>query len=333
MKRLLSAFLILLLALPPLALGQQPVAAQGTGSLNTADAAWTSGTSGNTAVTLVSNSFAYSSVLVTLVQGTTLTGGVVTFESSIDNSTWVGVQGVNVTSTTIMGPTYTLAASTNVSFLFSVNAPYFRVRLSTVITGSGTVTVQHATQSFPAVGLLAGVETLGAGSNVIGHVIGDSGSTTAVTQATGSNLHAVLDAGSAVIGKTGIDQTTPGTTNAIELIPDTASAVALSNATKATLTTSSNVKSSAGNVYGVFAINGAASTCWIQFINASGAGTLGTNVIFSIPLPASTTQPIWVGPTTLALANFSTGIAVGIATTATGSSGCGTGGNLTVFYK
>lgn len=63
---------------------------------------------------------------------------------------------------------------------------------------------------------------LPAGTNVIGHVIADTGSTTAVTQATGtnlhavldttsttavtqatgSNLHAVLDAGSAVIGHT-----------------------------------------------------------------------------------------------------------------------------------
>jgi hypothetical protein len=62
------------------------------------------------------------------------------------------------------------------------------------------------------------------------HVIVDSGTTT-VTQATGTNLHVVVDtapttavtiatapvlvAGSAIIGKVGIDQTTPGTTNAV----------------------------------------------------------------------------------------------------------------------
>jgi hypothetical protein len=105
---------------------------------------------------------------------------------------------------------------------------------------------------------------LPAGANVIGHVIADTGSTTAVTgnvtvvqgtgtnlhavldttsttavtQATGTNLHAVLDAtsttavtqataanlnatvvlaaGSALAGKVGIDQTTPGTTNAVQ---------------------------------------------------------------------------------------------------------------------
>jgi hypothetical protein len=142
-----------------------------------------------------------------------------------------------------------------------------------------------------------------------------------------------LVAGSAVVGKVGVDQTTPGTTNAIEVIPDTAAAVAFSNSTKATLTTAVNVKASAGNLYGVFALNGAASTCWIQFINSAGSGALGTGVVLSIPLPASTTQPIWISPAASALANFSTGIAVGISTTATGASACGTGGNLTVVYK
>jgi hypothetical protein len=73
--------------------------------------------------------------------------------------------------------------------------------------------------------------TLQASSAAIGHVIVDSGTialsagaatigsiantTFAVTQATGSNLHAVLDAGAAIIGKFGIDQTTPGTTNGV----------------------------------------------------------------------------------------------------------------------
>jgi hypothetical protein len=79
------------------------------------------------------------------------------------------------------------------------------------------------------------------------------------------------------------------------------------------------------------ALNGAASTCWVEFVNSAGAGTLGTAPIFSVPLPASTTQPIWITlPFPVA---FSTGIAVGIATLVNGSVACGTGGNLTVFYN
>src|ERR1700722_15045953 len=171
---------------------QQPVAVQGAGAIGTSDAAWTSGTSVNTAVTLISNSSQYNAIQVTLIQGTTLTGGVVTFESSIDNSNWTSAQGVEKDNTTIIGPTYTLVVSTNISFVFPVNAPYFRVRLSTVITGSGTVTIQHASQTLPDVGLLAGIETLGASTNVIGHVIVDSGSS-AVTQSTFANLKGTVE--------------------------------------------------------------------------------------------------------------------------------------------
>jgi hypothetical protein len=77
---------------------------------------------------------------------------------------------------------------------------------------SGSVTVTQAT-----------------GTNL--HAVLDSGTTT-VTQATGTNLHTVVDsgtitavtsitnalpAGTAILGKVGIDQTTPGTTNGVQV--------------------------------------------------------------------------------------------------------------------
>lgn len=57
-----------------------------------------------------------------------------------------------------------------------------------------------------------GAQVLGAGSAVIGHVIADSGSTTVV-----SSITAALPAGTNLLGKVGIDQTTPGTTNNVML--------------------------------------------------------------------------------------------------------------------
>lgn len=116
-------------------------------------------------------------------------------------------------------------------------------------------------------------------------------------------------------------------------LPSISSTVALTPTAKATLTASSNVKATPGNVYGVFAINGAASVCWVQFINSTGAGTLGTGVVFSVPLPGSTTQPVYIPPGSVALANFTSGIAVGIATTPTGATACGTAGNVVVFAE
>lgn len=65
---------------------------------------------------------------------------------------------------------------------------------------SGTITANAGTGSFTV--------AQATGSNL--HAVLDSGSTTAVTQATGSNLHAVLDAGSAVVGSITI-QATSGT--------------------------------------------------------------------------------------------------------------------------
>lgn len=111
--------------------------------------------------------------------------------------------------------------------------------------------------------------------------------------------------------------------------PSTQAASAFSAAVEATLTTSVNVKASSGNVYGL-AANGGAAGCWIQFINSASAGSLGTGVVFSIPLVGSA---ITVGPGDIALSNFTSGIAVGVASTQTGSSACGTAGNITVFYQ
>lgn len=205
--RLATLFTLFAVLLCPLLVSaQQPVQALGSGVQNTSDAAWTSATGSNTAVQFLAGVSKYNTVLVTLVQGSTITGGVVTFEQSIDNSTFTPVQGVTLGTTVIMGPTYTLTPSTNVSFLFPVNAPYFQIRLSTVISGSGTVTVQHSTQSLPTAALLAGTETLAAGTNSIGTVGLNAGS----NLIGGINLQQVLGAN---LSKTNpvFDQLTDGT--------------------------------------------------------------------------------------------------------------------------
>jgi len=111
------------------------------GNVAESTAAWTSATSVNAAVTeTVTN---YSTVVVTLNQTTTITGGVVTFEVS-DTAAFTNaypILGV-APDTLATGLTYTLQASTNKSWVFNVAGwAAFRVRLSTVITGTGTVNV------------------------------------------------------------------------------------------------------------------------------------------------------------------------------------------------
>jgi len=72
---------------------------------------------------------------------------------------------------------------------------------------------------------VTGTVAIGAGSAVIGHVISDSGSTTAVTALP------AIPTGSNVIGKVSIDQTTPGTTNLVAIAANQSVNVAQINGT------------------------------------------------------------------------------------------------------
>lgn len=85
-----------------------------------------------------------------------------------------------------------------------------------------------------------------AGANVIGHVIVDTAPTTAVTIATAP----VLVAGSAIVGKVGIDQTTPGTTNKVSIGTDGTVAIAASTTDVAVTPTVTASAYTAGNVIG-----------------------------------------------------------------------------------
>jgi hypothetical protein len=130
---------------------------------------------------------------------------------------------------------------------------------------------------------------------------------------------------------------TPNTTAWLtNQLPVTAAAPALTNTSLGAVSASVNVKASAGNVYGVVAQNNATTGCWLQFINSASAGTLGTGIVFQVPIPAavaSAQQPfIYIQAPPYALGSFSSGIAVGLSTSVGGSIAC-TSANVSVFYK
>ncbi len=204
-------------------------------------ASWNSSLSVNTE--LDSTVIGYSSTLVSFNQTSTITGGQVSFEAC-DQIPGVGTRNWYPVSASPVGggvsaTTYTLQANTNAAFLINSSAfAQVRVRLSTAITGTGTVnvgiqsvtsggaslintvavsgtvtanagsgnfTVVQSTASalnatvvgtgtFAVQAAQSGTWNIGtvtavtaitnplpAGTNVIGHVITDSGSTTAVT--------------------------------------------------------------------------------------------------------------------------------------------------------
>jgi len=105
----------------------------------------------------------------------------------------------------------------------------------------------------------------------------------------------------------------------------------LTAGSKSAVTTAVNVKASAGNVYGVFFLNGAVAGCWLELIDNSGNGTLGTGVVVSLPMASSGSQLLTFNPP---IGPFVSGIAVGSASAVGGASACGTAATgVTVLYK
>lgn len=111
--------------------------------------AWNSSTSLNATQTIFTNSGA-PAVLVQLTQTSTLTAGAINFEVSYDGSNWSTIPAncvLDPTSSTFaqISLPYTLQASTNKAILINSNgAQGLRIKLSTVITGTGSVTPNYA---------------------------------------------------------------------------------------------------------------------------------------------------------------------------------------------
>jgi len=106
------------------------------------------GTPVNTTLLMVNNSFAYNSVAVQLVGSGTVAGGAITSEVSIDGTHWVGLIGVNTdTGTADTSSVFSLTAATT-GLLFNITGyNYFRIRLSSVISGYlGQIVVSYNVQ-------------------------------------------------------------------------------------------------------------------------------------------------------------------------------------------
>jgi hypothetical protein len=140
-----------------------------------------------------------------------------------------------------------------------------------------------------------------------------------------------LVAGSAIIGKVAIDQTTPGTTNAVQIAGGAADAtnVVLATAIKlvagqtytptifknlganATL----NVKASAGNVFSLSCYNSNVSSRFIQIHNTTTTPGGGATPIFSFLVPPSSQIIVGSDFFTMGGIYFSAGIAFAFSTT------------------
>lgn len=195
---------------------------------------------------------------------------------------------VSLTSTTITG-----SVAVTGTFFQATQPVSIATMPSTPVTG----TFWQATQpvSFTQPALVAGAAVIGA-----------------VTQSGTWNVGSIttlpaLVAGAALIGKVGIDQTTPGTTNAVVNTPATPTASIISSAAT---TNATSIKASAGTLYSITVSNVGAAAAFVKLYNLAAAPTVGTSVpALTIPVAASGSVTIPFGSQGI---RFGTGIALAI---------------------
>ncbi|MEJ0071121.1 MAG: hypothetical protein WDO24_23005 [Pseudomonadota bacterium] len=124
---------------------------------------------------------------------------------------------------------------------------------------------------------------------------------------------ASLPAGTNLIGKAGIDQTTPGTTNAVVMAAATAGGASVSSTQVANNTTAIVVKGSAGTLYGIEVFNNSATIAYVKFYNAASATCGSGTPVQRVMIPANASGAGAISQTTLGIA-YGTGITSGITT-------------------
>lgn len=126
-----------------------------------------------------------------------------------------------------------------------------------------------------------------------------SGAATAANQTTANtslatiatNSASAIPAGTNVIGKVGIDQTTPGTTNAVQQVPGTSGGLTVTTFEPGASDNHTNLKNGAGQVYSITAFNNSATINYLRLYNAA-SGFNGcnsaTNLVAVYQIPGNT---------------------------------------------
>lgn len=308
----------------------------------------------------------YSEMRVSVIANVASANDGISIQQSTDNTNW------DITDV------YTIPANTGKTFVVPRQARYFRVvytnggtnqasfRLQVVLNRTGTAPSSQRPndaytnetdlvqqQSFlmgyngatwdrlrtTGTGVLSTSAVLTAGSAVIGHVIADTGSTTAVTQATGTNLHTVVDSGT-ITAVTAITNALPTGTNTlggVNLVPATTGGLLTMNATSsdgatALTSTAQVIKATAGQLFGYYIYNPNATAQFVQFYNTAAASvTVGTtNPLFMLTIPPTSAANL-MGETGITFSNA--GWSWAATTTAGGNGAPSTALDAVAWYK
>lgn len=261
----------------------------------------------------------------------TFTGLSAFAEGTVDGSNWFAM-GVFAPS----GGTYVTGGG--ISALGDYWVPVsglsgVRLRATVVSTGSAVIAIRASAGASPnrAV-VITGSSTITVNSQLagivpsVGHGVSGTGVQRVELPTDGTGVVG-LNAGANLIGKVGIDQTTPGTTNLVATELATGLTTFYNGALSNTKTA---VKAGAGKVYGWMIHNPAAATTFIQVWNvAIGSITVGTTAAtWEIAVPAGGTTNVFTdrGIT------HSTEINIAATTTAGGSTAPATAAICSMFY-
>jgi hypothetical protein len=263
----------------------------GSGSTSVAAAVWTSATAINTVIPIVTNNFNYNTVAVNLVGTSTITAGAVTFEVSIDNVNWVALAGVNVNTQTTFNGIFTLTVGTT-AFLFNITGfNYFRERLSTAITGTGSVTSSFNIQGLASPNVSSTINT----GTV--HVSGDQGAPNSLANAwpieitDGTNGPAAIKAAStaAVAADAAlVVAISPNNPTFTGSAPGATAALSFSAVDSTAYENSHIIKASPGTFYGVTGFNSKASSQFLQVHNTTTVPADTAVPVLLIFCPANT---------------------------------------------
>jgi len=106
------------------------------------------------------------------------------------------------------------------------------------------------------------------------------------------------------------DQTTPGSTNGVSEVASATGGASIFHLVSAATTNATNIKASAGKVYGYYFYNANAAARKITFHNTSGTPTAGASVYFSCVIPPGSGANMLGAPGI----DFSSGIAITLVT-------------------
>ncbi len=266
-----------------------------SGSITAADATVASTSNSISQTTYTGTPDANSSVSVTLsahsgvtVQLSGTFNGTLSFERSVDGGTTFVPFSLEQVS--VGASSTTIAISDNKAYVFRGNAGELStVRVRCTVRSSGTCAVKIQ----PGFG--------------VSQVVAKQG----VPNSTSNPWPVVLTAGSALAGKVGIDQTTPGTTNAVQDIPAVSGGLLASSFLSTSAVQTTQIKGSAGQVYALEFFNVGAAAVYLRLYNQTGApaSTDGANIVWRGIVPGNTAGAGFVVRWEKGLA-FSTGIGI-----------------------